>query len=86
MNLLPFIGFLCLVGIAVLYVKGKEDAETFDAELRFLVTRVKNCPVTNGSFLHFSDEFKRLNKMSGKNREKLDVAYREFKRKFAKYF
>jgi len=86
MNLWPFIGFLCLVGIAVLYVKGKEDAETFDAELRYVITRVKNCPVTDASFKHFRDEFKRLNKMPGKNREKLEVAYKEFKRKFAKYF
>jgi len=86
MNLLPLIGFLCLVGIVVLYVKGKEDADTFDAELRFLVTRVKNCPVTDASFKHFRDEFRRLGRMPRKNREKLDVAYREFKRKFAKYF
>jgi len=86
MNLLPLIGFFCLICIAVLYVKGKEDAETFDAELRYVITRVRNCPATNASFEHFRDEFKRLNKMPGKDREKLDVAYLEFKRKFAKYF
>jgi len=85
-NLWPLIGFLCLVGIAVLYVKGKEDAETFDAELRYVITRVRYCPATDASFEHFKDEFKRLNNMPGKNREKLDVAYKEFKRKFAKYF
>ena len=86
MNLLPLIGFLWLVAVAVLYVKGKEDAETFDAELRYVITRVRYCPATDESFKHFREEFKRLNKMSGKNREKLDVAYIEFKRKFAKYF
>ena len=85
-NLWPFIGFLCLVGIAVLYIKGKEDAETFDGELRYVITRIRYCPATEESFKHFREEFKRLNKMSGKNREKLDVAYVEFKRKFAKYY
>jgi len=86
MNLWPFIGFLCLIGIVVLYVKGKEDAENFDAELRYVITRVRYCPATDASFEHFRDEFNRLNNMPGKDREKLDVAYKEFKRKFAKYF
>ena len=86
MNLLPLIGFLCLVAVAVLYVKGKEDAETFDGELRYVITRARYCPATEESFKHFKEEFKRLNKMPGKNREKLDVAYVEFKRKFAKYY
>ena len=85
-NLWPLIGFLCLICIAVLYIKGKEDAETFDGELRYVITRVRYCPATDESFKHFREEFKRLNKMPGKNREKLDVAYVEFKRKFAKYF
>ena len=85
-NLWPLIGFLCLICIAVLYIKGKEDAETFDGELRYVITRIRNCPVNSESYRTFLYDFRRLSNMPGKNREHLSVAWSEFKVRFKEYF
>jgi hypothetical protein len=86
MTLWPLIGCLSLIAIAVLYFKGKEDAESFDGELRSLITRIRYCPVTKESFETFRNDFKRLRKMPGRKQEQIDVAFVEFKNKFREYF
>ena len=85
-NLWPLIGFLSLIAIAVLYVKGKEDAESFDGELRSLITRIRYCPVTKESYETFRRDFEILNKMPHRKQEQIQVAFVEFAHKFKAFF
>jgi len=85
-NLWPLIGFLSLIIVVVLYVKGKEDAETFDAEIRSLIMRIRYCPVTKESYETFKRDFEKLSKMPRRKQEQIQVAFVEFAHKFKAFF
>lgn len=76
---------LCLLVIAILYVKGKEDAETFDGEIRLLLFKIRNSPVTETYYLHILKEFKKINKLPHRDRETISVAKVEFGYKFQRF-
>ena len=84
----PIIAVISLVIVACLYIKGKEDAETFDGDLRSLIFRMRNCPVNKECYKTFRDEFRVLSKskFARRNYEPLSVAWSEFKCRFKEYF
>ena len=87
-NSWPIIAVISFIIVVCLYIKGKEDAKTFDADLRGLITRFRNCPVNPESFKTFRSEFRELGKsrFARRNYESLSVAWSEFKCKFKEYF
>jgi hypothetical protein len=78
------IGLVFLV--AILYVKGKEDAETFDSELRYLLACIHLFPVTAVAFKNIKKQYDKVSKMKGRNGEQVNVAFTEFAFKFRRFF
>lgn len=83
---LPILAAALLMFIACLYVKGKEDAETFDGELRYFLACIHLFPVTDVAFETIQKRFSKINKIKRKDREQVSVAFTEFAFKFRQFF
>ncbi len=84
--LLPILAAFLFIVIVALYVKGRDDAKTFDGEIRFVIWKIRNSPVDLAHFKHIEREFERLHKMKRKNKEQIQVAWVEYARKFIQFF
>lgn len=86
MKILLIITALSLIAVIILVIKGCNDAKTFDAELRFLIWKIRSVPVELAYFKHLEREFEKINKLPEKNREQVSVAWCEFARRFKEFF
>lgn len=85
-NLWPLIATLCLIVIAVLYVKGKEDAETFDGELRYLIACINLFPATQVAYDTIRKQYDKCKDMKHRDKEKLSIAFVLFKNIYREFF
>lgn len=84
--IIAIIGAIALMVCAGLYVKGKEDAETFDGELRYLIACIRLFPVTDVAFETINKQFDKINKLPGRDKKQVSVAFVEFAYKFKELF
>jgi len=78
----PLIGAICLIAGVVLYRKGVDDAKSFEGELRYLLACIRLFPVTDVAYKTINDQFTKINKMKGRDKEQVIVAFVEFAHKF----
>jgi len=83
---IPIIGALAFIAGVVLYVKGRDDANCFDSELRYLIACIRLFPLSDMAFKSIQDQFRKVNKIKGRDREKISVAFSEFAFKYRQFF
>lgn len=75
-------GIIYLIAGIALYVKGRDDAKSFEGELRYLLACIHLFPVTDVAYKTIRDQFTKINKMKGRDKEQISVAFVEFAHKF----
>lgn len=84
MILLILTAIALLLAIALI-VRGRKEAK-FNAELKRLIWKIREYPLEQYFFKKIQSEFKRIGKLPGRDKERIQVAWVEFARRFIEFF